>query len=121
VAKCYFTFKKPPFYKHFDPFDGLLFLVLILLMVLQLLTGFHIYVLALPEDYWWAKLIHLFTDWVGWVFGSLQNVRLVHHVTEWIMLAGIIVHVYLQVTKTIIWQDGHIGQIVGGYKYRDIK
>ena len=121
VAKCYFTFKKPPFYKHFDPLDGLLFLVLILLMALQLLTGLHLYALALPNDYWWAQLIHISTNWLVWLLGGSPNVRVVHHITEWIMLAGIIVHVYLQVTKTIIWQDGHIGQMVGGYKYKDIK
>ncbi|MGK7346145.1 MAG: Ni/Fe-hydrogenase, b-type cytochrome subunit [Candidatus Nitrospinota bacterium M3_3B_026] len=121
VLKCYFTFEKPPFYRRFDPLDGLLFLLLILLMALQMVTGFQLYVHALAPDYWWAQLIRATTDWVTWLFGSDQNVRLVHHMTQWIMLAGIIVHVYLQVTKTIIWQDGHIGQIVGGYKYRDIR
>ncbi len=121
VGKSYITFKKPAFYPHFDPFDGLLFLALILFMALQLVTGFQIYVVALPPDYWWATLIHLGTDWIEWVFGSHQNVRLVHHLMEWIMISGIIVHIYLQVAKTIIWQDGHIGQMVGGYKYKDIK
>lgn len=120
VAKCYLTFEKPPFYRHFDPFDGLLFLLLILLMALQMVTGFQLYAHALAPDYWWAQVIHWGTDWVTWLFGSDQMVRLVHHITEWIMVAGIIIHVYLQITKTIIWQDGHIGQIVGGYKYRDI-
>ncbi len=121
VEKSYFTFKKPKFYPHFDPFDGLLFLALILFMALQLVTGFQIYVEALSQNYWWAKIIHLTTDWVTWLLGSPQNVRLVHHLMEWIMISGIIVHIYLQVTKTIIWQDGHIGQIVGGYKYKDVE
>ncbi|HEB73424.1 MAG TPA: Ni/Fe-hydrogenase, b-type cytochrome subunit [Nitrospirae bacterium] len=121
VKKSYFTFKKPKFYSHFDPFDGLLFLALILFMVMQMVTGFQLYVEGLPQNYWWAQIIHLATDWVEWVFGSHQNVRLVHHLMEWIMVSGIIVHIYLQVTKTIIWQDGHIGQMVGGYKYKDIK
>lgn len=121
VLKCYFTFKKPEFYPRFDPLDGLLFLLLILLMALQLLTGFQLYVHALAPDYWWSQLIHLGTDWVTWLFGSDQNVRTVHHITQWIMASGIIIHVYLQVTKTIIWQDGHIGQIVGGYKYKDVE
>lgn len=121
VMKSYFTYIKPPFYRHFDPFDGLMFLLLIMLIAFQLLTGFQLYVEGLPQDYWWSKLIHLTTDWVEWVLGSPQKVRLAHHIFQWIMLSGIIVHVYLQVTKTIIWRDGHIGQIVGGYKYRDVK
>jgi len=121
VLKTYFTFKKPPFFIHFDPLDGLLFFLLLLLMVVQMLTGFHMYVQALPPDYWWAKLIHLCTDWLVPLFGSSQNVRMFHHIVQWVMLAGIICHVYLQVAKTVIWRDGHIGQMVGGYKYRDVK
>ncbi|MDH4183736.1 MAG: cytochrome b/b6 domain-containing protein [Nitrospinota bacterium] len=120
VARCYFTFEKPPFYRRFDPLDGILFLVLIIFMVIQMLSGFHLYVQGLPPDYWWARLIHLGTDWLVWVACGSQNVRLLHHMMEWIMVAGIIVHVYLQVAKTIMWQDGHIVQIVGGYKYRDV-
>ncbi len=121
VAKSYLTFKKPPFYAHFDPFDGLLFMVLILFMVMQMLTGFQLYVQALPADYWWSELIHVTTDWVSALLGGSQHVRLVHHIMQWIMVAGIIIHVYLQIAKTIIWQDGHIGQIVGGYKFRDVE
>ncbi len=121
IFKCYFTFKKPRFYEHFDPLDGLIFLVLIVLMALQLLTGFQLFVVALPDNYWFAKLIHLSTDWISSLLGGSQNVRLVHRIVEWILIAGVIVHVYLQIAKTVIWQDGHIGQMVGGYKYRDVK
>lgn len=121
VAKSYLTFKKPPFYRHTDPFDGMMFLFLHLLMVLQLVTGFQMYVHGLAPDFWWAQTIHLGTDWIEWILGSPQMVRLVHHMTLWIMICGIMIHVYIQVTKTIVWQDGHISSIVGGYKYRDVK
>jgi len=120
VLTCYFTFEKPPFTPRFDPLDGLGFLILILLMAFQLITGFQLYVDGLPPDYWFAKVIHLGTDWVSWLSGGRQNVRLLHHIVEWILLAGVIVHVYLQINKTIVWEDGHIGQIVGGYKYKDV-
>ncbi len=121
VAGSYITFRKPPFYRHVDPFDGILFLLLHLLMVFQLVTGFQLYVHALSPDYWWAQMIHLGTDWIEWVLGGNQMVRLTHHISLWIMIAGIIVHIYIQVAKTIIWRDGHITSIVGGYKYRDTK
>ncbi|MBI5815018.1 MAG: Ni/Fe-hydrogenase, b-type cytochrome subunit [Nitrospinae bacterium] len=121
IARSYLTFKKPPFYRHVDPLDGLTFLCLHLFMVLQLVTGFHLYAHALPGNYWWSRLIHLGTDWVVPVFGSDQAVRNVHHLMLWITIAGIIMHVYIQVIKTIIWRDGHISAIVGGYKYRDVK
>ncbi len=121
VAKSYFTHVKPPFYRHFDPLDGLLFLLLIIMMAMQLITGFQIYVVGLPVDYWWSKFIHLTTDWVEIIFGSHQGVRTAHHFVQWVMLAGIIIHVHLQIIKTVIWKDGHIGQIVGGYKYRDME
>ncbi|MBI4666048.1 MAG: cytochrome b/b6 domain-containing protein [Nitrospinae bacterium] len=121
IVKSYMTFSKPPFYRHVDPFDGLLFLALHLTMVLQLLTGFQLYVHALPADYWWTSLIHLSTDWITFVLGGDQAVRWVHHVMMWITVSGVIFHVYIQVAKTIIWRDGHIAAIVGGYKYRDVE
>ncbi len=121
VIGSYITFKKPPFFRHTDPFDGFMFLTLHLFMVLQLVTGFQLYVHALPGDYWFAQLIHMGTDWITWLLGSDQTVRLVHHMMLWIMIAGIIVHVYIQVIKTVIWRDGHISTIIGGYKYRDVK
>jgi Ni/Fe-hydrogenase 1 B-type cytochrome subunit len=118
--RCYFTFKKPPFYRHFDPFDGLLFFLLVGLMAFQLLSGLHLFAHAHPPDYWWAQVIHMSTDWLVWLLGGTQQVRLYHHMVEWIMIAGVIFHVYLQVAKTVIWQDGHIGQMFGGYKYKDV-
>ena len=121
VALSYITFKKPPFYRHTDPLDGLMFLFLHFLMVTQLLTGFQLFVQGLGPEYWWAQMIHLGTDWVELLLGSHQMVRLTHHMTLWIMITGIIIHIYVQVMKTIVWQDGHISSIVGGYKYRDVK
>ncbi len=121
IATSYFTFKKPPFYLHVDPLDGLTFLTLHLFMALQLMTGFTLYVHALPMDWWWTQLLHVMTDPLTDLFGGDQNVRLTHHMMLWIMIAGIIFHVYLQVAKTIIWRDGHIAAIFGGYKYRDVK
>jgi Ni/Fe-hydrogenase 1 B-type cytochrome subunit len=121
IIRSYFTFEKPPFYRHVDPFDGIAFLTLHLFMVLQLLTGFQLYVHALAPGYWWANTIHMTTDWVTVVLHGDQNVRLIHHLMEWIVITGIIIHVYIQAAKTVIWRDGHIAAIVGGYKYKDVE
>ncbi|MBI5186397.1 MAG: cytochrome b/b6 domain-containing protein [Nitrospinae bacterium] len=121
IIKSYLTFRKPPFFRYVDPFDGMMFLVLQLLMALQLFTGFQIYVHGLAPDYWWARVIHFGTDWTLWAFGSAQHVRMVHHLVQWIVVSGIILHVYIQVIKTVIWEDGHISAIFGGYKYKNME
>lgn len=121
IMMSYITFKRPPFFRHVDPFDGMMFLALQLFMVLQLFTGFQIYAHGLAPDYWWTQFIHLTTDWTVWAFGSLQHVRMVHHIMEWIVIAGIIVHVYIQIMKSVVWEDGHLSAIFGGYKYTNVK
>lgn len=121
VARSYFDFRAPPFYLHIDPLDGLFFLLFLLLSLIQIGSGFALYLHALPIGYWWGDLLRVVTRPIHWMLGSDQNIRFTHHINMWIMLAGVIAHVYMQVTKTIIWRDGHIASIFGGFKFRNVK
>lgn len=112
-------------YRWVDPFDGLTFLALHMVLVLQLFTGFALYVSGIETSPGvvglWAATLHFFTDWTVWAFNGLPGVRLVHHLTLWIMITGAFLHIYLQIWKTIKLQRADISAIVSGYKLMAVK
>jgi len=107
-------------YRWVDPFDGITFFLLHLILVMQLFTGFALYVSGIELSSGaiglWAATIHFTTDWTAWLFGGLPGVRLVHHLTLWIMVSGVLLHVYLQVWKTIKLKRADISAIISGVK-----
>jgi Ni/Fe-hydrogenase 1 B-type cytochrome subunit len=120
--KYFWTFKGQDKEFHIvEPLDGLLFFGLHLVLVLQLFTGFAIYVSGIDlytNGLWyvWAAFLHILTDWTLYVFGGLSGVRLVHHFTTWLIITGAFIHIYIQIWKTVKLKRGHITSIIGGYK-----
>jgi Ni/Fe-hydrogenase 1 B-type cytochrome subunit len=124
---CYYwTFKgRLKEYRWVDPLDGLTFFALHLILVAQLFTGFALYAPGIELSSgmigMWAKTLHLLTDWTVWLFGGLPGVRVVHHLTLWIMVSGVLLHVYMQVWKTIKLRRADISAIVSGFKLMAVK
>jgi Ni/Fe-hydrogenase 1 B-type cytochrome subunit len=126
TLKYYWTFKgQLKEYRWVDPLDGLTFLALHLIIAAQLFTGFALYVsgieLATGMIGLWAFTLHAFTDWTVWLFGGLPGVRLVHHLTMWVVVTGAFLHIYMQVWKTIKLRRGDISAIVSGYKLMSVE
>jgi Ni/Fe-hydrogenase 1 B-type cytochrome subunit len=103
-----------------DPLNALWYVVLHVLVVLQLLTGLQLYVSALSNSSvgaWWPDLCHFMTDWtVPWL-GSLVAVRMFHYAVMWFVLAWIVLHIYYEWWRTVMWNEGDITIMFGGYKY----
>ncbi|GAB6072925.1 Ni/Fe-hydrogenase, b-type cytochrome subunit [Venenivibrio stagnispumantis] len=111
---------------HLDSFNVVWFTILHLMLLLMLFTGFQMYVVGLESGLsaigsWWPWLLHIATDWTLYVFGGLAGVRIVHHLTMWLILSWVIFHIYYQVWRTIFWKEGDIGIVFGGYKYKKIQ
>ena len=107
---------------HLDSFNAVYFTILHILLVWMLLTGFYMYVQGLESGLsaigsWWPWLLHLMTDWVGWLLGGHAGVRWWHHFTMWIILAWVMFHIYYQVWRTIFWSEGDINIAFGGEKF----
>jgi Ni/Fe-hydrogenase 1 B-type cytochrome subunit len=104
-----------------DPFNALLFVVLHLLVIFQLFTGFQLYVYGLESGYsvigtWWPSLLHLSTDWTLTLFGGIGGVRLAHHTMMYPIIVWAILHIYYEVWRTVVWKEGDITISFGGYK-----
>ncbi|HIP47551.1 MAG TPA: Ni/Fe-hydrogenase, b-type cytochrome subunit [Lutibacter sp.] len=82
-----------------------------LLFILQMSTGF-----ALMEDTsnWW--LPDLFS-WVVPFFGGDILVRYIHHLTTWIFMAFVVVHVYLVLFHDYVEARGEASAMISGFKF----
>lgn len=111
---------------HSDSFNVVWFTILHLLLVWMLFTGFYLYVQGLESGLssigkWWPALLHIATDWVGWLLGGQAGVRWWHHFSMWIILSWVVFHIYYQVWRTIFWKEGDIAIVFGGYKFKKVK
>ena len=109
-----------------DSFNAVYFTILHLLLFLMLFTGLQMYVWGLYHGAssigaWWPWLLHVGTDWTLEVFGGKQGVRVVHHITMWIIITWVVFHVYYQVWRTIFWREGDMAIVFGGYKFKKAK
>ena len=111
---------------HLDSFNVVWFTIFHLLLVWMLFTGFYMYVQGLESGLsaigsWWPALLHLVTDWVGWLLGGHGGVRWWHHFTMWLILSWVAFHIYYQIWRTIFWKEGDIAIVFGGYKFKKVK
>jgi len=108
----YYTFirRQPPQELGHNPLAGLTYSVVILLMVVEVLTGFALQSLGGGG---WRRA--LFT----WIFSvmSLQAVRLTHHMIMWLLLGFAVHHVYSAVLMDLEEKNGLLTSIFTGYKF----
>jgi len=108
---------------HADSFNAVFFFIFHMMLIWMLLTGLQLYVHALAHGIssigaWWPWILHFATDWtVSATGGTYMDVRLSHHYSMYAIIAWTMFHIYYQVWRTIFWQEGDIGIVVGGTKF----
>lgn len=116
---------------HSDSFNTVYFTIFHLLLAWMLFTGLQLYVHGLESGHssigdWWPAMLHLVTDWTvpvsAWLVGggptpSIMDVRIIHHITMWLIVTWVVFHIYYQVWRTIYWQEGDIAIVFGGTKF----
>ena len=128
-----FTFNRSKSFdsSHSDSFNTVYFAIFHLLLAWMLFTGLQLYVHGLESGLssigsWWPSMLHAVTDWTIPVSSAIvgtsakatiMDVRIVHHITMWIILAWVAFHIYYQVWRTIFWQEGDIAIVFGGTKF----
>jgi Ni/Fe-hydrogenase 1 B-type cytochrome subunit len=86
------------------------YLVLFVLLVVETVTG-----LAL-DGALGAEPARMIFGWLGDLVG-LQQLRLVHHLVMWMVLAIVLFHIYSCVLIDNIEKNGLISSMVGGFKF----
>jgi Ni/Fe-hydrogenase 1 B-type cytochrome subunit len=106
-----FIRKEPPHTIGHTALSGVTYLVLILIVMYQIVSGFAMYSVNHTGMLW--------TVLGGWLIGviSLPTIRLFHHFFMYIILAFAILHIYISWFSDISGKAGMMGSIFNGHKF----
>lgn len=111
----YYLMIKPeeaPRYVGHNPLQQMFYTVVYLIAMLFVLTGFALYGQSNP-----GGLLFRAFHWVVALFGSLQTVRLVHHVLTWFFLLFIPFHIYLAIRADVMERSAGLSSIFTGGRF----
>jgi len=90
---------------------GLSYLILFFFMAIMVLTGFALY-----SNMSTAFFPQMFS-WVTALLGGDIMVRMVHHVSMWVFILFILIHIYLVLYHDYVEGHGEISSMGGGWKF----
>jgi len=104
--------KKTPHYLGHNPLQQLSYTGMYALALLMVVTGFAMYGQYDPGSIWYRGF-----NWVGGVFGGMQYVRVVHHLTTWVFILFVPMHIYLSLRADGVEKTGTISSIISGGRW----
>lgn len=106
-----FLQREPPTVLGHNALAGFTYGIIVMLYFIQSLTGFVLYGQANPGGLW--------SKTTGWVFLFMtnQDVRLLHHMIMWLLLAFMIHHVYSAFLVDAEEANGLMSSIFSGWKF----
>jgi Ni/Fe-hydrogenase 1 B-type cytochrome subunit len=111
LAYYLFLRRHPPTTVGHNALAGATYVVVYLLLVLQIVTGFALYALPFDAGTFWPIAF----GWMTTAFGT-QPVRLVHTILMWLFLAFTIHHVYSAILIDIEKRAGLMSSIFTGFQ-----
>lgn len=113
LAYHYATMKKgAEHFRFVNPLGGIGIFLMTMSMLLMIATGFLLY---LPAEYL-DNVIWKIAETAIITLGGHQNVRLIHHTTMYFIIFLVVIHVYFQIWKNMVFSESDISSIIGGYK-----
>ena len=109
---AYFAGTEHGHYRFINPLGGLGIFMMSVLMAFQVLSGFLLYLPAENPDSIFVTAAFSITN----MLGGLQIVRLLHHTAMYGLIFVVVIHVYMQIWKNIMFTESDISSIIGGYK-----
>lgn len=98
-----------PRYLGHNPMQQLSYTGIYLLTLAVALTGFTLYGESSPSGFF-----HAVFAWVPSLLGGLQRVRFLHHISVWLYLIFIPIHIYLSLRAELLERTGVVSSIVSG-------
>lgn len=106
-----FPERAPHFLGH-NPLQQISYTALYGLVAVQIITGFAMYGLSNPDGMFFGVF-----GWVAPLLGGIQVVRFVHHVSTWVFVIFIPVHVYLTVRADALHREGRLSSMISGGRF----
>lgn len=109
----YYTFTGPklPYEVGHNPLACMAYAGVFTLFAIQILTGFALYGQFQPDGFWFGALGNLL------VWFDAQTLRLVHHVTMWLLAGFFVNHAYSAWLMDVKEMNGVMSSIFSGYKF----
>ncbi|ADC89739.1 Ni/Fe-hydrogenase, b-type cytochrome subunit [Thermocrinis albus DSM 14484] len=109
----YYLFIKPqhPLYVR-NPLARVVYLLVYLLLIFMVLTGFAMYGMSNPGGFW-SKI----TGWVIPMLGGEFMTHMWHHWFAWIVIFFVILHVYMVIREDALKKSGEISSMFSGVKF----
>lgn len=105
-----FLDREPPHVAGHNALAGATYLIVFILFLVQIFTGFAVYFQYAP-----SSVMNTLFGWLYVVF-STPSLRLVHTLVMWLLIAFTIHHVYSAWLMDIEEKGGTMSSIFGGYK-----
>ncbi|ANE32644.1 Ni/Fe-hydrogenase, b-type cytochrome subunit [Campylobacter hyointestinalis] len=110
-----FMGKHPHLVGTYNPLQFVSYLFFYIILFVICLTGLILYVHVYHEGL--GGLLYDPMRAVEAWMGGLANVRVVHHISMWIIMIFVLVHVYMAIYNAIKGKNGAMDAIVSGYKF----
>jgi Ni/Fe-hydrogenase b-type cytochrome subunit len=104
--------EKAPRYLGHNPLQQLSYTGVYTLVLVEIVTGFALYGQADPGGFFFRAF-----GWIGPLLGGMPVVRFVHHVSTWLFLTFIPIHVYLATRADMLERGGTISSIITGGRF----
>jgi Ni/Fe-hydrogenase 1 B-type cytochrome subunit len=106
-----FLSKEPPHTIGHTAVSGLVYLVLLVVVIFQIVSGFALYSVNHTGMIW--------TVMGGWLLGimALPTVRLFHHLTMYALIVYAMLHLYIGWYSDISGKAGIMGSMFNGFKF----
>lgn len=116
--KYYMLIGKQPHHKGiYNPLQFVAYVTIFFTLILISLTGLILYMHVYHEGL--GGLLFDVLRPVEVMMGGLASVREIHHVTMWIFLIFIPIHIYLVVFNSVFGKHGTMDSIFSGYSWND--
>lgn len=104
--------EEAPTYLGHNPLQQLSYTGMYAVAAVATATGFALYGQSNPGGF-----IYTMTNWIGPLVGGMPVARFIHHVTTWIFLSFIPIHVYLSIRADLLERTGVVSSIVSGGRF----
>lgn len=105
-----FLDRKVPHVTGHNALAGTTYSLVFCLFLVQVATGFALYVEYAPDSF-----MHKLTGWLFLLFSN-QGMRLTHHLVMWLLIGFVVHHVYSAWLMDVKERGGVMSGIFGGYK-----
>lgn len=102
------------YYRYLNPLGGVSVFVMACTFLFSIATGFTLYSQQANPIAW--SWLFWFPHMMEWAFRGMNNVRLLHHLAMYVLMAQVVIHIYMKVYIDIVYRESDIASIIAGYK-----